>query len=730
MSTQPTTRPRYAFGPFEFDSNTSELRKHRSLIRLQGQPLRILAILLDQPGEIVGRLELQRQLWPGVASGDFDHGLNSAVNKLRQVLNDSADQPRYIETLPSQGYRFIAPIQAHDAKPILELVPNSRHPKARHTRIPVLFGALAVLLPLTFWLGSFLQKPAPSIPPLQFTISPPPGYFLEPGAPLQSFALSPDGNSIAFSAMATNGQFHVFVHNFKQLESQLIPDSIGARTVFWSPDGQSLFFTSRGKLRRLTSGSTTSVIVSDAMSALNTGIPLSKNLMLISSSIKSAFVSIPDSSLQPAPKFYGWPQILPDGGHFIYSDRETTSFLRHVKVASLASFSGDTTIANANSRVVYTQSLNSSSGYLLAVNNGTLVDQPFSVQSRTTTAPPIALVKRVSTFPATGAADFSVSNTGVLAYQQFLERTQYSWVDRHGTLVAPASPPNLSGKYVSLSPDAKHIAVDVYDIETGVTNLWIFDAKSATGRRLAFPFGNRHGPIWSPDSRSIVYMRATASTPKLAMRTINESAIEESFPEADFMVPTSWSSDGRYILYNNTGTPLAANDGQSDIFAVDLLNKRQIRPFIQTPFHESNAVFSPDMSHVAFTSTESGRPELYLQSVSTTPGLHPSGERHLVSRQGAICLRWRPDGKELFYLGGDSIVYSVPVQLGSSKLSSTPVALFSIPAAARSSVHGALSFDVSADGTRFLIPTVSSSESPRIVIVRDWEAVFLNSAAK
>ena len=731
MSTQPTTRPHYYFGPFEFDSNTSELRKHRSLLRIQGQPLRILSILLAQPGELVGRLELQRELWPGATSGDFDHGLNAAVNKLRQVLSDSADQPRYIETLPGQGYRFIAPLQAHDAKPILELVPNSGNPKVRHATNPLKLGALAIaLLVLAFWLGFLLPKSSPSLPPLQFTISPPPGYFLEPGSPRQSFALSPDGNSIAFSAMASNGQFHVFLRDFNQLESQLIPDSIGSRTVFWSPDSKSLYFTSGAKLRRLTSGSTTSVIVSDAPSVLTNGIPFSQGRLLISNSEISVFVSSNQASLDLSPKFYAWPQMLPGGTHFIYSARVPQTFQREARVASIATQSDDVSIGKFNSRVVYTQSLSSSSGYLLSVNAGTLLAQPFSTQSRTTTAPSIALVKRVSSFPVTNAADFSVSNAGVLAYQPFLGRTQYSWVDRRGSLLSPASPPNLSGKYLSLSPNGKHIAAELYDIETGSTNLWIFDSKSAAGRRLASPLGDRHAPIWSPDSRSIVYMRATTSAPKLAMRSIDESAAEESLPEAGFMVPTSWSRDGRYILYNNSGTPLTPNDGQSDIFFVDLQNKRQIRPFIQTPFHESSAAFSPDMSHVAFTSTESGRPELYLQAVSTSPALHPVGERHLISRQGAMCLRWRPDGKELFYLGGNSMVYSVPIHLKSSTIGSTPVELFSIPAAARSSVHGMLSFDVSPDGTRFLIPTVSSSESPNIVVVRNWEAVFLPSAAK
>src|SRR5262245_41047207 len=88
-------------------------------MRLQGQPFQILAYFIRHPGQVVTRGELQQQLWKGSTFVDFDQGLNAAMNRLRQVLGDSADRPRYIETLPGRGYRFIAPVQDTDAKPVL-----------------------------------------------------------------------------------------------------------------------------------------------------------------------------------------------------------------------------------------------------------------------------------------------------------------------------------------------------------------------------------------------------------------------------------------------------------------------------------------------------------------------------------------------------------------------------------------------------------------------------------
>ena len=111
MSEQ-TQRPAVRFGVFEVNFQSGELRKHGLLIRVPGQPFKILALLLERPGEVVTRDELRRSLWSAETFVDFEHSLNSAIKKLREALGDSAENPRYIETLPRVGYRFIAPVQA------------------------------------------------------------------------------------------------------------------------------------------------------------------------------------------------------------------------------------------------------------------------------------------------------------------------------------------------------------------------------------------------------------------------------------------------------------------------------------------------------------------------------------------------------------------------------------------------------------------------------------------
>ena len=115
----PEASPRKAvrFGAFEVDLVSGELRKNGTRIRLQEQPFRVLAMLLERPGEMVAREELHSKLWPGDTFVDFDHGLNTAVNKLREALGDAAANPRFVQTVARRGYRFIAPVQMNGSLP-------------------------------------------------------------------------------------------------------------------------------------------------------------------------------------------------------------------------------------------------------------------------------------------------------------------------------------------------------------------------------------------------------------------------------------------------------------------------------------------------------------------------------------------------------------------------------------------------------------------------------------
>src|SRR6201997_1089424 len=105
------------FGVFELDLRAGELRKHGLRIRLQEQPFLVVATLLEHPGEVVTREELQKKLWPADTFVDFDHGLNKTINKIRDALSDSAESPRFVETVARRGYRFLVEVKVVENTP-------------------------------------------------------------------------------------------------------------------------------------------------------------------------------------------------------------------------------------------------------------------------------------------------------------------------------------------------------------------------------------------------------------------------------------------------------------------------------------------------------------------------------------------------------------------------------------------------------------------------------------
>ena len=191
------------------------------------------------------------------------------------------------------------------------------------------------------------------------------------------------------------------------------------------------------------------------------------------------------------------------------------------------------------------------------------------------------------------------------------------------------------------------------------------------------------------------------------------------------MLPTDWSPDGRFILYNNSGLPSLTQGFSSDVFAIDMARNRRVIPLLNTRFQEYEAVFSPDGKWLAFLSTESGQDEVYMEALDrSNDSLRVTGDRFLISRQGAQCLRWRKNGKELFYLGSDGRVYAVPIAIAGGKVrAGQPQPLFTIDAEARAAIHSVVSFDVSSDGSRFVIPSMTPGESSAIVVLQNWESL-------
>jgi eukaryotic-like serine/threonine-protein kinase len=727
---QSSRAPKVVFGPFEFDPASGELRKHGYKVKLPGQPGEILSALITHPGEVLTREDLRVRLWPGIGSGNFEHGLNAAVNKLRQVLGDAATEPRYIETLPGRGYRFVAPISPASGG-ILQLIPAraalAPEPQASRRRLVAWAGAgAASVVLLVFWVAG--QRSPVSFKAARFLVSPPKGYYLEAGGIRQSFALSPDGERIAFTAKDKSGAFRVFLRDFSEPESRPLADGERGYSVFWSPDGQSLLFTSEGKLRRVGVNASVSQVVSDSIPYISSAIPFGSGRLLVCNHRNCGVLPSSGGPAHAIDQWYSWAHLLPGERDFLYTIDDPQLGSMRARITATGGTEQGVEVVQSDSRVQYTGSLRSNGGYLVYLRAGTLLAQPFDLAGRRVTGDPKAIARHVPSFGYSGAADFSVSARGVLAYQSFSSRSQFIWVDRTGKRLSAASPAGIDASYLRLSPDGHSLATAVFDVERGVTDVWLYDTRTGTGRRAISGPGISHVPVWSPDSRRLVYLW-DRSWPTLALSSSDGTPDPEPMPNTGFMAPTDWSPDGRFILYNNSALPAITQRFPSDVFAIDMARGRKVIPLLKTQFFENGAVFSPDGKWLAFLSDESGKAEIYMQAIDRgDDSLRMTGERFLISREGAQCLRWRKDARELYYLGLDGQVYAVPLAFRPAAVhAGKPEALFTIDAEARSTVHSVVSFDVSADGSRFVIPSMTPGESSVLVVLQDWEAQVAKS---
>ena len=529
---------------------------------------------------------------------------------------------------------------------------------------------------------------------------------------------------IAFTAVDTSGALSVFVRELSALEPKLIPDTAGAHTLFWAPDSRSLYLTARGKLRRTSVEGGGLEVLSDTPAFLFSGVWLRPDRLMLSTNRGSFLVSPSAGGLEPTKTSYRWPQLMPDGETFLYMEWDLQA-QRHRAIAGRMGEPGKALIL-ADSRVLYTPSrLTPGQGYLLYLRAGNLVAHPFDPKRLELTGEPLPVAERVNSFLPTGAADFSVSSQGAIAYQSVAARSQLVWVDRQGRQLATIGPDRIIGKSGRLSPDGRLLAVSIYDVERGGQDIWTFDLASGAGRRLTLDAGVRDAPVWSPDSKQLAMLSAAGGRwPEVHVRGLGASDAERALMPGGFQMPTDWSSDGRFVVFSTTGVSRLPNEAQGDVWISDFANGRKTTPLLNSSFHEGNTAFSPDGKWVAFTSNESGRSELYLQAFEAASPPRVVGERFLVARAGVLAVRWRRDGKEIFYLGFEGRVNAVPVKLSGKPEFGSPAPLFTISTDARAGIHALVGFDVSADGQRFVIPVVTTGEAPTLVVVQDWEAML------
>jgi DNA-binding winged helix-turn-helix (wHTH) protein len=321
------------FAEFQADLRARELRRLGAKVKLPDQSFQVLAMLLEHPGELVTREEIRKRLWPGDTFVDFDHGLNNAVNRLREALEDSADSPRWIETLHRRGYRFISVVNGgslangvvSEARPTaadpeqngVDAVSVLRAEKPKYRNYRWLLWAAPAIVVVALLIPFELQK-APVVPSSRaFVLPPDDTTFNLIGDNGGSVALSADGGSLAFVAVNRNGSALIWVRSLGKLLAEPLEGTEGATFPFWSRDGHWIAFFADGKLKKISLDGSSAVTLCDA--PFGRGRSWNRDgVMIFAPASHGGIYKIPDSGGGP------WVQIRWWGGVAEFFPKNTT----------------------------------------------------------------------------------------------------------------------------------------------------------------------------------------------------------------------------------------------------------------------------------------------------------------------------------------------------------------------------------------------------------------------
>jgi serine/threonine protein kinase/Tol biopolymer transport system component len=600
---------------------------------------------------------------------------------------------------------------------------------ADHKTLARLFpavAAIAVVAALSLAFLHFREAP-PKTPVLRANILPPDNTTLDFTNGVGVPALSPDGKRIVFGARSSDGKTPLWVRSLDALTAQPLAGTEGAAFPFWSPDSRFIAFFAEGKLKKIDASGGPVLTLADA--PLGRGGSWSRDGVIIFAPVNTIGalmrVSSAGGASSPLNALQGrFPWFLPDGNHFFYQTQPGSVIVTQfgnvtLRVGSLNSGESKV-VTQADSNAFYSQ------GQLLFVREGTLMTQPFDPMRLVTTGEAVPIAEGIQRVLNSGTAGvISVSETGVLTYRTGTGTAGVllTWFDRSGKPGTTVGEPADINAF-QFSPDRKSLVASIQD--TLSTNIWTYDVSRGLRTRLTFDTAPTTDldPVWSPDGRSIVYRSNRKGHFDLYRKSANGAGSEE-LVYADNLekIPTSWSADGKFLLYRTVVSRGPAARSGSDLWALPLTPERQgdpLKPFLilQTAFNEIDAQFSPDSRWIAYVSNESQRNEIYVTPFPA-PLAGPGGKRQ-VSTAGGAGPRWRQDGKEIFYMGPDLRLMAAEVEAKGGTLEVGQVRpLFG----ATGLTSGNPLYDVSADGQHFLLRTFPEQKSGNpLTIVQNWTA--------
>jgi Tol biopolymer transport system component len=532
-------------------------------------------------------------------------------------------------------------------------------------------------------------------------------------------ALSPDGRRLAFTTTGADGLIRIWVRDLETLEARPLNGTEGAQSLFWSPDNRAIAFGVGRQLKKVDVAGGPPLTLCDSPNTVGSGAWSKSGMIVFGGRGAGPLRQVSEAGGTPsavteldAGGYHSFPSFLPDGLHFIYY-RTANGPEAGIYLGSLDAKPKEQSpkrLVASGFGGVYGPSSNGGLGRILFLREGTLMAQPFDAKRLELAGEAVPVAERVGSTNQYG--NFSAAANGSLAYRTgSAGNTQLTWLDSQGKALNPVGEP---GQYASLalSPDAARAAFR----RAGAGDLWLMEFAHGVSTRFTFTQqGLNDYPVWSPDGKSVVFESNRSGRSDLYRKASNGAGEDELLLQTDQnKFPTSWSRDGRFLLY-------ISNDPKTvdDLWVLPLEGDRKPISFLRTEFQEGYGAFSPDAHWVAYLSTESGSTEVYTRPF-TAPGSRSPGAatgKWQVSKGGAQNTTpfWRADGKELYYRGPTGALMAVDVNASPTFQSGAPHRLFDVLAASP--------LDAAADGKRFLAGLPQQESGPQaITVVLNWQA--------
>ena len=708
----------FSFGVFTIDLRARKLLRGSDAVPLPARAFDSLAYLVTNAGQPLDKNEIISAAWRDVAV--TDDSLIHAISVIRRALGDDPEQPSFIETIPRFGYRFVTTV-----------VPLGEHPPAAEQQVPVANGAgaaevsrgkvrrwrealaigclMLAVIGLTVWVLGSMRHPPPAMPNdgrvVRLDQLAPAGTTIVSGG-----AVSPTGTHLAFVALDdATGETAVWVRALHSTEMIKLAGTARASRPFWSPDGGQIAFFSNGNLSAVNlSGEPARTIAAVGPTAIG-GSWGGDDMILFADWTKGIYaVSARGGSVRrlthvdhSAPEFvHAWPQLLPDGRHFLYQIVTIDPSRAGVYIGAIGSQQSVRLIDGA-SPAVYV-----SPGYLLYIRHDMLMAEGFDASRLTLDGRPAVLARGVSIL-SWQHADVVSGSRDVIAFRESHARQRLRVVDRAGEeQQAFDAPTRLMD--IRLSPDGKQL-IGMSSIAEP-PELWSMDLTLLQHTRLA---PDAISPVWAPDGARLAFTARGGLD--LYIRPTAGADVGPIISDRFVKVLNDWTPDGRELVFSQL-------DPETKLDLWIWSPTRGPTPLLRSRHSEMQARISPDGRWIAYVSDASGAAEVH---VARYPQL--TGMRRL-SVSGGAQPQWRRDQSEFFYLSLDNALMVVPITAGMSF--GTPRRLF------RTTITGHAadvrdSYVVSSDGQSFVFegpPEIS--QTSHISVVLNWTAALMPPAAQ